>query len=242
MAISLHSRAVALVYLSDVLQLPVGSGHDVQPSNVNGAGYWPVVVMNILEKRVGFVVDQVLGEEEVFLKPLGDHLGKVPHVMGATILGSGELLVILDAADLMRSAQGPQQARMIKKSTQPLARRRILVVEDSLTMRELERGILEANGYLVETAVDGLDALEKLAQASVDLIVCDIEMPRMNGLEFCQTLRQRAEYQGLPLVFLTSLNTDEEKRRGLEVGAQAYLVKSAFHQATLLQVIGRFIG
>jgi CheY-like chemotaxis protein len=118
-----------------------------------------------------------------------------------------------------------------------------LLVEDSLTTREFERSLLEAHGYAVETAVDGVDGLEKVrGDHKFDLVVTDIEMPRMNGFDFCEELRRQPELHELPIVVVTTMDKEEEKRRGIEAGAQAYIIKGAFNQNALLQTIEKLIG
>ena len=239
MAIALRERTVPIVKLAATLGLPaVAAG---KPAAAFGEERWPVIIANSLDQRVGFLVDEILGEEEIFIKSLGRHLGKVPNVSGAAILGTGEVIVVLDVPELMRSAQLTHPAAAgaaHPEKKQP----HLLIVEDSLTVREVERSILEAKGYAVETAVDGLDALEKLRLQPFDLIVSDVQMPRMDGFELCRTLRQRPEYKEVPLIFVTALEQEEEKRRGIEVGAQAYIVKRTFDQANLLDAIERLIG
>jgi CheY-like chemotaxis protein len=115
-------------------------------------------------------------------------------------------------------------------------------VEDAFTTRELEKSILETHGYLVDTAVDGLDALERTEGTQYDLIVSDIEMPRMDGFELCRVLKKKEGYQETPFVMVTALQKDEDKRRGMEVGAAAYIVKSAFEQMNLLDTVERLVG
>jgi CheY-like chemotaxis protein len=115
-------------------------------------------------------------------------------------------------------------------------------VEDAFSTRELEKSILETHGYLVDTAVDGLDALDRMTGTYYDLIVSDIEMPRMDGFELCRTLKNNEEYKNIPFVMVTALQKEEDKRRGIEVGAAAYIVKSAFEQSNLLDTIERLVG
>jgi CheY-like chemotaxis protein len=117
-----------------------------------------------------------------------------------------------------------------------------LIAEDTLSTRELEKSILEANGYTVDTAVDGLDAIDNLGKTRFDLIVTDVQMPRMDGFEFCKTLRRNEKYKDIPVVMITALEKEEDKRKGLEAGVSAYIVKGAFDQANLLDAIERLIG
>jgi two-component system chemotaxis sensor kinase CheA len=239
MAITLRDRTLPMARLADVLGLPEA------PAAVAAEPKEHTVVVAVAsERRVGLTVDRVVSEEEIFIKSLGSHLGTIKNISGGAILGTGEVIVILDVQDLLTAVR---QARTTSVSArpatpQPPATRRILIAEDSLTTREFERSLLQAQGYEVETAVDGLDALEKLGQGKFDLIVSDVEMPRMNGFEFCRSVRQRPELADVPVVFVTTLDKDEEKRRGIEVGAQAYIVKGAFNQQSLLEAIERLVG
>lgn len=241
MAIQVRERTVALVRLSDILGLPTIIKDDEERRNKEELD---VIIATSLEKRVGFIVDAIVSEQEVFIKSLGPHLGKIRNIAGATVLGTGKVIVILDVADLIASSRmvHPALAQQKAISIEEKAKKKILVVEDSLTTRELERSILESQGYHVNTAIDGLDALDKLAQVKYDLIVCDVQMPRMDGFEFCRTFKQNEQYKDIPLIFVTALAKEEDKRRGIEVGAQAYIVKSAFDQTNLLETIERLAG
>ena len=120
-------------------------------------------------------------------------------------------------------------------------RRSVLVVEDSITARTLLKNILETAGYRVETAVDGIDALTQLRTAEIDLVVSDVDMPRMNGFDLTARIRASREFADLPVVLVTSLDSREDRERGIDVGANAYIVKSSFDQSNLLEVIKRLI-
>jgi len=205
----------------------------------------PVVIISLMDKLVGFIVDEIIGEQEIFIKSLGEHIGKLPNISGATVLGSGQVIVILDVVDLINSAKisHPSFRRVKEKTTKKAHdRKRILIAEDSLTTRELERSILESEGYNVETAMDGIDALNKVSQEQFDLVISDIEMPRMNGFELCKAIKQNNDTKDIPVIIVTSLDKEEDKRRGIEVGAQAYIVKSTFDQSNLVDAIERLIG
>ena len=234
-AIRLRDRIVPVVKMMQVLRLPG------ETSSVRDASrHIPVVVVSSMERQIGLEVDRILGEEEIFIKSLGKHLGNLKSIGGAAILGTGEVIAILDVSGVTASLRSRPMA--VKAPPSPHKKRTILLVEDSLTTRELEKNVLEAHGYVVETAVDGLEALEKVARGGFDLVISDVQMPRMDGLEFCRAMRQLEGCEDLPLIFLTTLESEEEKRRGIEVGAQAYLTKGAFDQEKLLDMIKRFTG
>lgn len=242
MAIQVRGRTIAVVYLRDILGLS-GIGND-ETDRAGRKEEMEVIIAASLEKRVGFIIDGVIGEQEVFIKNLGANLGKVRNVSGATVLGTGKVVVILDVADLIVSSRRlqPESAAPKTYAVEEKTKKQILVVEDSFTIRELERSILESQGYHVNTAIDGLEAMDKLAQGKYDLIVCDVQMPRMDGFEFCRTFKQKEQYKDIPLIFVTAVAKEEDKRRGIEVGAQAYIVKSTFEQSNLLDTIERLIG
>jgi chemotaxis protein histidine kinase CheA len=239
MGIPFREHIVPLVRLNEVLGLPPTREEDGKLKKAMS-----VVIVSSLDRQVGFMVDEIVGDEEVFIKSLGKHLGKVKNVSGAIITPSGEVVVVLDIEDLMVHSTlspppvtGKRYASQVKRKE-----RRILVVEDAFSTRELEKSILETHGYLVDTAVDGLDALSRMTENRYDLIVSDIEMPRMDGFELCRTLKKNEGFKNIPFVMVTAFQKEEDKRRGMEVGAAAYIVKSAFEQTNLLDTIERLVG
>jgi two-component system chemotaxis sensor kinase CheA len=239
MATQFRERIVPLVRLDEVLGLPAARDEE---GKVKKAVL--VVIVNSLDSRVGFIIDEIVGDEEVFIKSLGKHLGKVKNVSGATIMATGEVAVVLDIEDLVAHSALNLQPVTAKRHT-PIVKRkdkRILVVEDAFSTRELEKSILETHGYLVDTAVDGVDALDRMTGTQYDLIVSDIEMPRMDGVELCRTLKKNEGFKDIPFVMVTAFQKEEDKRRGMEVGAAAYIVKSAFEQTNLLDTIERLVG
>lgn len=244
MAIDVLGRTVPLVRLDEVLQFPAESDQEGKTAQEKAAGGLFVVIAVTLDKWIGFIVDEIIGEEEVFIKSLGDHLGKIANIGGATILGRGEIVVIVDVADLAAHSRLAHPAALSRKFLDGSVKEKmvILVVDDTMTTRELEKSILEARGYVVDTAVDGLDAVEKLAHQTYDLVVTDIQMPRMDGFELCKTLKNSKEHAQMPVVMVTGLEKEEDKRRGIDAGADAYIIKSTFNQSNLLETIARLIG
>jgi two-component system chemotaxis sensor kinase CheA len=238
MALQFREHIVPLVRLNEVLALPRANEEEKTKKEML------VVMTSSLDSRVGFIVDEIAGEGEAFIKSLGKHLGKVKNVSGAIIMPTGEVVVVLDTADLVaNSALGlPHVTGKRSVVGTKHKEKRILVVEDAFSTRELEKSILETHGYLVDTAVDGLDALDRMVDNQYDLIVSDVEMPRMDGFELCRTLKNNEGYKDIPVVMVTALQKEEDKRRGIEVGAAAYLVKSAFEQTNLLDTIERLVG
>ncbi len=236
-AIQIRGKSVPIVQLAEVLKLE-------KVSDELNLKKLPLVIMVSGGQRFGFIVDELLGEQQIVIKSLGSHLRKVENVAGATILGAGEVVIILHPSDLANSAKVITGLKPLKEKTKVLKEKvkRILIVEDSLTTRELERSIFEASGYQVETARDGIEALEKIQKNQFDLVVADIQMPRMDGFELTRKLKMDERYKELPVVIVTSLEKEEEKKKGIEVGANAYILKSAFDQVSLLEVVERLIG
>ena len=232
-ALALNGRSVALVYLSAVLQLPAVARQS------DPAGAAPALILGSGEQRVAFAVDAVLDEREVLVKRLTKPLSRIRNIAGATVLGSGEVAPILNVTDLLRSARTavPRTATAATPSAAPA--QRILVVEDSITSRMLLKGILESAGYEVKTAVDGIDAFTTLRAERFDLVVSDVEMPRMNGFDLTVRIRAERTLAQLPVVLVTALESREDRERGIDVGANAYLVKSSLDQSNLLEALRR---
>jgi two-component system chemotaxis sensor kinase CheA len=231
-------KAVALVQLADVLELPVAQRR--RPP----AGGAPVVVLTSGDQRIAFGVDAVLGEQEVLLKPLCKPLVRVRNVAAATVLGSGEIAPVLNVSDLFRSARkmprGLQQTAAPAKPARTESRS-ILVAEDSITSRMLLKTILESAGYRVKLAMDGMDALTLLRTEKFDLLVSDVEMPRLNGFDLTARLRADARLAALPVILVTALATREDRERGMEAGANAYIVKGSFDRSNLLSAVSSLI-
>jgi len=233
--IELNGQIVSLVRLGDVLQLS-RDDIDARPSSI-----LQVAVLTSGGKRVAFSVDAILGDQEVLVRGLGPQLLRVRNITGATVLGAGQVVPILNPSDLLKSALKvlPVQPRQSAPTT--ARRQSILVVEDSITSRALIKNILESSGYLVTGAVDGVDALTTLRTGEFDLVVSDVEMPRMDGFTLTGQIRADKKFGELPVILVTALDSREHKERGIEVGANAYLVKSSFDQRNLLDAVKRLI-
>ncbi len=214
-----------------------------QPTAVPPGDKTSAVILTAGEQQVAFVVDQFLTEQEVLVKSLGARLRRMRHVTGATLLPTGQVALVLNAASIIRTALGQAPRRFISDADQPARQQRwrLLVVEDSLTTRTLMKSILESAGYEISLAVDGEQAWRLLAEKPVDLVVTDVEMPRMDGFQLTAEIRRSEPWADLPVVLVTSRGSDADKRRGIEVGANAYLVKSGFDQENLLQTIKQLL-
>jgi two-component system chemotaxis sensor kinase CheA len=231
--IVLDGAAVSLVRLGPVLGVKA-----VRPPN---ADYLPIVVLAFSGRRIAFVVDDVIGDQEVLVKGLGPQLRRVPNIAGVTLIGAGKVVPVLNIADLMKSAVYAGTPLAAAESPREVVRRSLLVAEDSITSRTLLKNILETAGYDVTVAVDGLDALTILQGGKFDLVVSDVEMPRMDGFDLTTRIRADQRLAATPVVLVTALDSRAHKERGIDVGANAYIVKSTFDQGGLLDTIRRLI-
>ncbi|MDA1141536.1 MAG: hybrid sensor histidine kinase/response regulator [Planctomycetota bacterium] len=235
-AIQILDRTVPLANLSDVLFLRRNDSDDEKFS---------VIVLQYAGEYIGFIVDKVVGEQEIVVKELGVHLQDVPNLAGAAVLGSGNVVIVLHVPELFASSkQTPRVARTRVARAGPLAssKRRVLVVEDSLATRELERNIIAAQGYEVDVAANGLNALQLLTLNDYDLVVTDISMPKMDGFQMIARIKENRDLMHMPVIIVTSHDSTEERRKGLELGVEGYVVKTAFDQSGLLDTIQRLIG
>jgi two-component system chemotaxis sensor kinase CheA len=243
--IQLGGQILAMARLRDTLELPAwknGAAWEKIPGRPE-AGIMPVIVLTYEKKRMAFLVDEVLQEQEVLVKGLGAQLQRVRNIAGATVLGNGRVVPVLNVHDLMESAVSlaPVSRKEAVTGTTPIKTGRILVAEDSITSRTLLKNILETAGYQVATAVDGIDAFTQLRSNEFDLLVSDVDMPRMNGFELTTKIRADKKLGELVVVLVTALESRQDKERGIEAGANAYIIKSSFDQSNLLEVIRRFL-
>jgi two-component system, chemotaxis family, sensor kinase CheA len=224
-----------LLSLSQVLDLR-GASVDSPPALLH------VVIAGSGSQRLAFHVDEILHEQEVLVKPLGRQLVRLRNIAGAAILEDAAVVPVLHVGDLMKSAarSGPLAAATVPKAEVKI-RHAILVAEDSITSRTLLKGILETAGYRVETAVDGVDAFTKLRAGQFDLIVSDVDMPRLNGFGLTARIRADSKLAELPVVLVTALDSRADREHGVDVGANAYIVKSSFDQGNLLEAIRRLV-
>jgi two-component system chemotaxis sensor kinase CheA len=240
--IELDGQVVSLVQLIDVLGIPRKTATVKSAKDDRATRAEMVVVVSSAETRIAFTVDEVINEQEVMVKSLGKQLIRVPHIGGATILGTGAVVPILHVDDLIKTAlQGDVAPAVSFESMSAAREKNVLVVEDSITARTLLKSILETAGYLVKTAVDGVDAYTILKTGDFDLVVSDVDMPRMNGFDLTLKIRSDKSLAELPVVLVTSLDSRHDREHGVDVGANAYIIKSSFDQSNLLEVVGRLI-
>jgi two-component system chemotaxis sensor kinase CheA len=203
----------------------------------------PIVVLADTTHRHGFRIDRLMGYRDVVLSGLSAVVAHLPVVAGASVEPDGSVLVVLDPPGLIQQAR--RGARPAGARTEPPrmhTANRILVVDDAMTVRELQRSILEQAGFEVTVASDGLQALSSLAERPSDLVLTDIEMPNMDGFALTEAIRAHPSLANTPVLILSSRGTDEDRQRGLDAGADAYIVKSRFDQSGLLAAVNRLLG
>lgn len=239
--ISLEGQPVSVSWLTDLLQLPVNV--PASPKALDStSNMLPCIVLQVGNERLGLLVDALVDQQNIVLKPQSKLLQRVRNVSGATILGTGEVCMVLNAQDLLKSVQKRTGAGTIPESLiAEVKKPAVLLVEDSITIRTQVKRILEGAGYDVTAAVDGLDGFNKLRANTFDAVVSDVQMPNLDGLSLAARIRQHKEYSELPIILVTTLASDEDKRRGAEAGANAYLTKGNFEQKLLLDTLKRLI-
>jgi two-component system, chemotaxis family, sensor kinase CheA len=206
-------------------------------------GHPPALVIAVGGRRAVVICDTLLGQEEVVIKSLGPLLAGVEGYLGACVLGDGRIALVVEPGMLTRGSRHIPPKATPDPAAGPAAAPRILVVEDSFTVRELQRSILETAGYCVATARDGRDALAALDRdAQIALVVTDLDMPGLDGLGLTRAIRARPERSSLPVVIVTSHGTADDRRRGIEAGADAYMAKRGFDQQALLATVERLVG
>ncbi len=231
--IRLDGRLIPFVSLAEVLQIPQkGLATDAQ-------GMFSAVVVGAVEKRVAFAVDAVLEEQEIVTKALGKPLVRVKNIAGATILGDGSVVVLLNPNDIVRTAFGesirsPELHSEGERST-------VLVADDTITTRTLQKSLLEMAGFRVVTAKDGEEAFALLQQETIQVLVTDVQMPRLDGFDLTARVRNDPRFRNLPIILVTSLGSEADKARGIEVGADAYIVKKEYEKGKILEVIRQLL-
>ncbi len=236
--ITVGGRSLSLARLGPLLELPrrITSESD---DTLN------VIIVGVAEKRVAIAVDSLEGENEIVIKSLGKMMARVRNVSGATVLGTGKVVIILNVADLVKSAKkndGIEAKELELQSDNRLGRTKsVLVVDDSMTARILEKNILESAGYDVVLANDGVEALRALKSNDCDLIISDIDMPNMNGFDLTQKIKNHDNHRDTPVVLVTALDSPADRERGLDAGADVFMTKHGFDQKNFLATIEQLI-
>ena len=239
--VMLDDQPVGLVEASVVLEMPSREATGMLER-------LPVVIASDRSHHFGVIVDRFLGERDLRVSPLDARLGKVPNINSSSVLESGWPVLIVDVEDLIRSIDnmltgrrfGKLAARAVDKKVRTA--KRVLVVDDSITVRELERQLLENRGYSVDVAVDGVDGWNAVRSAQYDLVVSDVDMPRMDGIQLVRQIKDDARLKAIPVVIVSYKDREEDRIRGLDAGANAYLTKSSFHDQTFLTTVTDLIG
>ncbi len=231
--------SIGLVVAPQILEL----GSQTAPADP-----MPVVVISDRGQQFGMIVDAFLGERDLEVRPLDRRLGKVPNINSASLLENGNPVLIVDVEDLVRSIDNVLMGRRLtrvefeKMAEQARQRKRILVVDDSITVRELERQLLQSRGYAVDVAVDGMDGWNAIRGAHYDLVVTDVDMPRMDGIGLVSLIKNDPARKDIPVVIVSYKDREEDRLRGLDAGANRYLTKSSFHDETFVHTITDLIG
>ncbi|WP_242168510.1 MULTISPECIES: hybrid sensor histidine kinase/response regulator [unclassified Pseudomonas] len=234
-----EGRHVGLVAASQLLQRPAGQSNEETLK---------VVVIRERDAIYGIAVERFVGERTLVVLPLDDRLGKVQDISAGALLDDGSVVLIVDVEDMLRSVDKllntGRLERIARRSQQATEapRKRVLVVDDSLTVRELQRKLLLNRGYEVAVAVDGMDGWNALRSEDFDLLITDIDMPRMDGIELVTLLRRDSRLQSLPVMVVSYKDREEDRRRGLDAGADYYLAKASFHDDALLDAVVELIG
>lgn len=235
-AVLVDGRPVALIPLATLL--------GVEEDRRRESERMGVVVIGVGDQRCAIAVDEIVGDQTVLAKNLEPPLIRIPNVAGATIRGDGSVLLTLNPIDLLRRASslGPNRAAALAADSARRAAPRVLLVDDSFTTRALERSVLEAAGFSVVAVADAEAALVELDADAFDAVVSDVSMPGMNGFDLCAKIRKTERTRALPVVLVTSLGSDADRRRGLEAGADAYVAKQEFDHELLVQKLNELLG
>ncbi|MCY1412118.1 Gliding motility regulatory protein [compost metagenome] len=234
-----EGRHIGLVAASQLLNRPAGQTDEASLR---------VVVIREREQLYGVAVERLVGERVLVVMPLDPRLGKVQDISSGALLDDGSVVLIVDVEDLLRSVEkllstgSLERIERGSRGTRGVPRKRILVVDDSLTVRELQRKLLGNRGYDVAVAVDGMDGWNALRSEDFDLLITDIDMPRMDGIELVTLVRRDQRLQSLPVMVVSYKDREEDRRRGLDAGADYYLAKASFHDDALLDAVVELIG
>lgn len=203
----------------------------------------PALILNSNGKKMAFKVDEILEEIEGIIKPLGSQLKSIKKITGVTMVGNGILIPVVNVSELIEYAVGGMNSGSDKIKIKGITeqKQRVLIVEDSITVRSMLKSIVESAGYETEVAVDGVDGYNKLTDGNFDAVVTDIEMPNMNGFELTSKIKGDKKFSDIPVILVTTLESQKDMQRGLEAGANAYIVKGSFEKSNLTDTIRRLI-
>jgi two-component system, chemotaxis family, sensor histidine kinase and response regulator WspE len=236
--VNLDDRNIGLITAREVLDLSTAA-EPMDPL--------PVIIISDRLNSYGLVVDKFLGERDLVVRPLDPRLGKIADISSAALMEDGSPVLIIDVEDMVRSIDRQLSEGFLSRVDRTAAvaqmkGKRVLVVDDSITVREVERKLLENAGYGVEVAVNGVDGWNAARASRFDLIISDVDMPRMNGFEMVGRIKNDPNLKDIPVIIISYKDREEDRLKGLEVGADYYLTKSSFHDDTLLNVVVDLIG
>lgn len=228
-ALIFHNELVPVVGLAEMLSLRESPAREEEL----------LVVIQAGNEKLALRVDRLVDERNLVIKPLPAHLAHLPLISGMVVTGRNELVSVLQAPALISLARRSNVGSKQAESTQ---RVRVLVVDDSLNTRDIEKDVLEAHGYDVTLAEDGVDGLAKARNGQFDAVLTDVEMPNMDGFTLTAALREEENYRDVPIIIITSRQKEEDQRRGIQVGADAYIVKGDFDQSRLIETLKSLLG
>ncbi|MDJ0900830.1 MAG: hybrid sensor histidine kinase/response regulator [Xenococcus sp. MO_188.B8] len=233
-AIEFEGRPISIAWLRDLLQLSATQKHNID-NNLSCA------VLRVDNEYFALIVDAFVDQQDIVLKPQSKLLKRVPNIAGATIIGNGEVCMILNPSDLLHSLRHGTWEDVTQRTDVSEIKNKLLLVEDSIIIRTQMQRLLKGAGYDVTVAVDGLEGWQKVTSGNFDVVVSDVEMPNMNGLELTTQIRQHSDYQNLPIILVTTLASSEAKQRGRDAGANAYLTKGDFDQKILFDTLNQLL-
>jgi two-component system, chemotaxis family, sensor histidine kinase and response regulator WspE len=206
-----------------------------------------VVILSDRIDKYGIIVDSLIGEKDIVVTPLDKMLGRIPNVSAGAIMEDGSPLLVIDVNDLVRSIDKLIEKNRLRAINDTMEesesrKKKVLVVDDSMTVREVERKILQNNGYEVVIAVDGIDGWNTIHREEFDLVISDIDMPRMNGIDLVKRIKNDSNYKTIPVMIVSYKDRIKDKKAGLDAGANYYLTKSSFHDETLINAVEDLIG
>ena len=232
--ITFEDKPISVTWLTSLLQIPI-------PQDSPQKNNFFCIILQIGSEHFGIIVDDLVDQQDIVVKPQSKLLKRIPNIAGATILGSGEVCMILNPPDLLHSIRNGSWRAVVSEVESESPKNRLLLVEDSIIIRTQMQRLLKGAGYNVTIAENGEIGLQKVQEQEFDIVLSDVEMPKMSGLEMTANIRSHSQYDRLPIILITTLASPEDKRRGKEAGANAYLTKGDFDQQLLFQTLKQLI-
>jgi len=247
-AIRLRGQIIPVIHLNDILKInkELTDKKDTNKTQIDqdyDIKELLVLITSIANENLGVIIDSLLDEEDMVIKPLPAHMKNIPYVSGGIISGNNEIFNVLHMPKIIEAAKEIHNVSGIESDSKAEKKQKyILVVDDSISTREIEKSILESYGYIVSLASDGIEAFEKTKEFQFDLIITDVEMPNLDGFSLTEKLRKDELYKNTPIILVTSLDKEEDKKKGILAGADAYIVKGDFEQSALLETVRNLAG